>query len=210
MLWQQIFDKVILGNDVSVGLFVILGEPPKGFTPGQLETYIGSFSTIRSHTVIYAGNQIGEHFQTGHHVLVREFNNIGDNVSIGSHSVVEHHVQIGNNVRLHTNVFIPEFSVLEDDVWVGPNVVFTNARYPRSRNVKKELIGPKILAGAKIGANSTLLPDIIVGRNALIGAGTVVTKDVPENAVVVGNPGRIINWVNKLSSYDILMEEERK
>ena len=187
-----------------------LGSLLKDFLLANWTLLLVVLSTIRSHTVIYAGNQIGEHFQTGHHVLVREFNTIGDNVSIGSHSVVEHHVQIGNNVRLHTNVFIPEFSVLEDDVWVGPNVVFTNARYPRSRNVKKELIGPKILTGAKIGANSTLLPGIVVGRNALIGAGTVVTKDVPENAVVVGNPGRIINWVNKLSSYGLLMEEERK
>ncbi|MCI0476408.1 MAG: N-acetyltransferase, partial [Anaerolineales bacterium] len=139
--------------------------------------------------------------QTGHGALVREENHIGNNVSIGSHTIVEHHVTIGNNVRLHSNVFVPEFSILEDDCWIGPNVVITNARYPRSRNVKEQLRGATIRRGAKIGANATILPGVVIGENALVGAGAVVTRDVPEGAVVVGNPARVVKQIEEIEEY---------
>ncbi|MBI9097596.1 MAG: N-acetyltransferase [Spirochaetaceae bacterium] len=129
---------------------------------------------------------------------MRELNTIGNNVSIGTLTVIEHHINIGNNVRIHSQVFIPEYSVLEDDSWIGPNVVLTNAKYPRSPDVKKNLNGPLIRQGAKIGANSTILPGIIIGKNALVGAGSVVTKNVPENGVVAGNPARLINTISSL------------
>src|SRR3982750_3101310 len=109
---------------------------------------------------------IGANFQTGHGVMIRELNEIGDNVSVGTHSVIEHHVKIGNRVRIHSNAFIPEFSVIEDGAWIGPNVVFTNALYPLSPNAKDNLKGPHVMSDAKIGANSTLLPDVRVGRNS--------------------------------------------
>jgi UDP-3-O-[3-hydroxymyristoyl] glucosamine N-acyltransferase len=105
--------------------------------PGQqgrrFETWIGDDSVFRSHTVVYAGNRIGACFQTGYKVNIREQNEIGDNVSIGTLSIVEHHVRIGNGVRIHSQVFIPEFSVIEDDAWIGPNVVFTHRPYPSLR-----------------------------------------------------------------------------
>jgi acetyltransferase-like isoleucine patch superfamily enzyme len=166
-----------------------------------LETRIGSRAVIRSHTIIYAGSVIGDDFQTGHGVLIREENRIGNNVSIGSHSIVEHHVVIGNNVRLHSNVFVPESSVLEEDCWLGPNVVVTNARYPRSHKVKARLRGATIQRGAKIGANATLLPGVVVGAHALVGAGAVVTRDVPAGAVVVGNPARVVKRVADIEEY---------
>ncbi|MBM4432072.1 MAG: N-acetyltransferase, partial [Chloroflexi bacterium] len=147
------------------------------------------------------GNVIGANFQTGHGVMIRELNEIGDNVSVGTHSIVEHHVRIGNNVHIHSNAFIPEYSVLEDSVWVGPNVVFTNALYPLSPNAKANLKGPHLLPGAKIGANATLLPGIVIGHNALVGAGAVVVRDVPDGKVVAGNPARIVNDVTNLEAY---------
>ncbi|MDE3088778.1 MAG: N-acetyltransferase [Chloroflexota bacterium] len=180
----------------------MIGEPPRGKEPGELETRIGARAVIRSHTVIYAGNVIGDDFQTGHGALVREENRIGNNVSIGSHTIVEHHVAIGNGVRLHSNVFVPEFSILEDDCWLGPSVVVTNARYPRSKNVKEQLRGATIKRGAKIGANATLLPGVVIGENALVGAGAVVTRDVPAGAVVAGNPARVIKRVEELEEYE--------
>lgn len=190
-----------LGADAHIGDFAIVGEPPRGKQPGELETRIGARAVIRSHSVIYAGNVIGDDFETGHGVLVREENEIGDHVSIGSHAVVEHHVKIGNHVRLHTNVFVPEYSVLEDGCWLGPNVVLTNARYPLSRDAKQNLCGPIIQRGAKIGANATLLPGITVGANALVGAGAVVTRDVPAGAVVAGNPARVIKRIEEIEEY---------
>ena len=189
---------VSLAEHTQVGPYVILGEPPHGKHPGEVPLSFGEHATIRSHTVIYAGNVIGAHFNTGHHVLIRERNEIGDYVSIGSGTVVEHHVKIGHRVRLHSQVFVPEFSVLEDDCWLGPNVVITNAKYPRSPDVKEMLKGAHIGPHAKIGANATLLPGVKIGAHALVGAGAVVTEDVPNEAVVVGNQARVIKSIREL------------
>jgi acetyltransferase-like isoleucine patch superfamily enzyme len=202
MATYVIHPNVCIGSDHQIGEFVIIGAPTRN-PESDGETHIGPGALIRSHTVIYAGNSIGANFQTGHSVLIRESNEIGDDVSIGSHSVIEHHLKIGNRVRIHSNVFIPEFSILDDDVWVGPNVVFTNAPYPMSPAAKATLKGPHLMTGAKIGANATLLPGVIIGRNVLIGAGSVVVRDVPEGKVVVGNPARVVRDINELPAYAI-------
>jgi len=194
----RIFKNVKIGHNSKLGEFVVIGEVPRGMIEGDLLTEIGNNAVIRSHTVIYAGNKIGDNFQTGHLVMIREENDIGDNVSVGTSSVIEHHVRIGNNVRIHSQAFIPEESILEDGCWIGPNVVITNAMYPLSPNVKNELKGAIIRKNAKIGANATLLPGIEIGENALVGAGAVVTKDVPPNKVVAGNPAKIIKDISEL------------
>jgi acetyltransferase-like isoleucine patch superfamily enzyme len=192
-------DAVIWQGEYNLGSFVIVGETPQGKTDSDYpKTVIGNNANLRSHTVIYYGNRIGCNFQTGHGAMIRELNEIGNDVSVGTASIVEHHVKIGNRVRLHSHVFIPEYSTLEDDCWIGPHVVLTNARYPRSPLVQEQLAGAYIEQNAKIGANSTILPGVRIGRDALIGAGSVVTKDVPPGAVVVGNPARIINQVSNL------------
>ncbi|MCD4652433.1 N-acetyltransferase [bacterium] len=198
---SEIYPHVKLPDQIEIGPFCVIGQPFRDMNEENSLTIIGSQSVIRSHSVIYAGNRIGNNLQTGHHTFIRELNTIGDNFSIGTLSVVEHHVIIGNNVRIHTQVFIPEFSILEDNTWIGPNVVLTNAAYPCGARVKEELLGPIIRTEAKIGANATLLPGIEIGRGALIGAGSVVTKDVPEFTIVVGNPARIKGMVKDLK-YD--------
>jgi acetyltransferase-like isoleucine patch superfamily enzyme len=194
----KIHENVDIGEGAVIGDFVIIGEPPRGKKPGELKTVIGKNATIRSHTVIYAGNIVGDNFQTGHHVMVREENKIADNVSIGASSVVEHHVHIGDNVRIHSQAFIPEETTLEAGCWIGPNVVITNARYPSSPGVKSSLRGATVRKNAKIGANATLLPGVVIGENALVGAGTVVTRDVPSGKVVVGNPAQVIRDISEL------------
>lgn len=192
---------VKLGKGCVIEDFVIIGAPPKGAVPGELETIIGDNAIIRSHTVIYAGNRIGNNFQTGNKANIRELNEIGDDVSIGTLSVIEHHVKIGKGVRIHTQVFVPEYSTLEDECWIGPNVVLTNTKYPKSPNVKNELKGAHIEENAIIGANSTLLPGITIGKNAFVGAGSVVTKNVESGTVVAGNPATKINELSNLLSY---------
>jgi acetyltransferase-like isoleucine patch superfamily enzyme len=141
---------------------------------------------------------------------VRELNEIGDDVSIGTHSIIEHHVKLGDGVRIHSNVFIPEYSTIDAGAWVGPSAVFTNAAYPLGRDAKKMLKGPHLLPGAKIGANATLLPGVVIGRNALVGAGAVVVHDVPHGKVVAGNPARIIKDVAEIDAYEVLGQLERR
>lgn len=198
MVEYRTYSNVLLGPGAVIEDYCILGAPPRGTRDGELETRIGNGAHIRSHTVVYAGNRIGDGFQTGNKVNIRESNRIGNNVSVGTLSVIEHHVEIADNVRIHSQAFIPEYSILEEGCWIGPNVVLTNAKYPLSPTVKETLKGPIVQSGAKIGANATLLPGVIIGRNALVGAGAVVVADVPEGAVVVGNPARVIRQMSEL------------
>lgn len=185
--------------------FVIVGVPPRGARPGQLATQFGKNAKILSHSVIYAGNRIGADFFAGHGVLIREENKIGDDVSVGSHTVIEHHVQIGNRVRIHSQAFIPEMTILEDGCWIGPNVVMTNAPHPLCPKVKECLKGPTIKANAKIGANVTIVPDVTIGENSLIGAGSVVIGDIPANVVAVGNPARVVKGIDQIACpYDLI------
>lgn len=195
----KIHGNVHVGPGAQIGDYVIIGVPPMGKSDGELETRIGANAAIRSHTVIYAGNVIGDNFVTGHGALIREQNTIGDGVSIGSHTVIEHHVQIGNRVRIHSNAFIPEFCVLEDDSWIGPQVVFTNVLHPMCPEVPKCIKGPIIRRGAKIGANCTLLPAIEIGEMALVAAGSVVAHSVPARTVAAGNPAHVLKSIDDLS-----------
>jgi acetyltransferase-like isoleucine patch superfamily enzyme len=194
----RIHPNVQLGEGCVVGDFVIIGEPPRGKQPGEVPTVIGPGAVIRSHTVIYAGNVIGAGFQSGHGALLRESNTIGDTVSVGSHSIVEHHVEIADRVRIHSQAFVPEYSTLERGSWVGPGVRLTNAPHPLCPDVQQCIVGPTLEAGAKVGANATLLPGVRIGANALVGAGAVVTRDVEAGAVVAGNPARVVKHIRDL------------
>jgi acetyltransferase-like isoleucine patch superfamily enzyme len=198
-----IFPNVVLGKESNLGAFVVLGEPPRGKNAGDLPTLIGDKAIIRSHTIIYAGNHIGNNFQTGHCVTIRESNQIGNDVSIGTHTIIEHHVTLQDNVHIHSNAFIPEYSIIEDSSWVGPGVVFTNARYPTSSNAKETLIGPHLQKSVIIGAGVIILPGITIGEGALVGAGAVVVNDVPAGTVVVGNPARVIKQKKSIDEYNL-------
>jgi len=188
----RIYPGVVLGEGVEVGDFAIVGHPYRGQAEACVATVVGDGAVIRSHTVIYAGCRLGRGLQTGHGALIREHTVIGDEVSIGSGTVVEFRVTIEDGVRIHSQAFVPEFSYLKRGCWLGPNVVLTNAKYPLSPGVKERLRGPTVEEGAMIGANATILPGLVIGRRALVGAGSVVTHDVAEGTVVAGNPARVI------------------
>ncbi|MDZ4764684.1 MAG: acyltransferase [Chloroflexota bacterium] len=195
------YANVYLPDDAQIDEFVVLGKPPRGANDGEHALTFGVGCVIRSHTVIYAGNTIGVRLQTGHHVTIREHNTIGADFSIGTGSILEHHVTIGDGVRLHSRVFVPEYTILEDGCWLGPGVMITNARYPVSKGAKDRLEGAQIERGAIIGANATILPGVRVGARALVGAGALVTKDVPAGMVVVGNPARVVRRVDEIEFY---------
>ena len=188
-----IYPNVELGPHVIIEDFCIIGIPFKDYQ-GE-KTIIGEGAHIRSHTTIYAGNIIGKNFQTGHKASLRELNTIGNDVSIGTHSIVEHHVLIEDGVRIHSQAFIPEFCILRKHCWIGPCVTLTNAKYPQSPNVKNELKGCVIEEHAKIGANTTILPGITIGANSLVGAGSVVTKNIKAHWASAGNPAKEIREI---------------
>lgn len=118
---------------------------------------------------------------------------IGDDCNICSHCFIENEVKIGNRVTIKCGVQIWDGITIEDDVFIGQNVTFCNDRYPRSRNNNWSLEGIKVKKGASIGANAAILPGVVIGENAIVGAGSVVTHDVEANTTVMGNPAKTKN-----------------
>jgi acetyltransferase-like isoleucine patch superfamily enzyme len=150
---------------------------------------IGDNALIRSGSIIYSNVKIGNGLKTGHNVLIRENSIIGDNVLIGTNSTLDGNCKIGNSVSVQTGAYITIGTTIEDEVFIGPRAVTTNDKY---MFYGAKLIGPTIKRKAKIGANATLLPGIVIGEGAVIGSGAVVTRDVPAGTTVVGNPARIL------------------
>jgi acetyltransferase-like isoleucine patch superfamily enzyme len=175
------YGEVEIGEGSSIQDNVILGSGERG------KLKIGENALIRSGTVIYSGVEIGRNFRTGHGVLIRENTEICDNVLVGTNSVIDGDCRIGNEVSIQTNVYITRYTVVEEGVFFGPCAVTLNDKY---MEYGADLKGPVIKKGAKIGANSTIFPAVVIGENAVVGAGSVVTKDVKAGEVVVGNPAR--------------------
>ena len=121
---------------------------------------------------------------------------IGDDCNICDGVFVENDVRVGDRVTVKCGVQLWDGLTLEDDVFVGPNVTFTNDPFPRSRKRPAQFSRTRVERGASIGANATILPGINIGREAMVGAGAVVLRDVPNHAIVVGNPARIVGYVN--------------
>lgn len=140
---------------------------------------------------------------------------IGNNCNINCHTFIENDVVIGNNVTIKSGVFLWDGIVIEDDVFIGPNATFINDKSPRSKKYPDSFQKTLIKKGASVGANATIMGGIVLGKNSLIGAGAVVTKSVPDHAMVYGNPAIITGWVdesgNKLiASGDLWMTNEGK
>ena len=138
---------------------------------------------------------IGTGTRVWQYSVIFEKAQIGNNCNICAHTLVENDVIIGNNVTVKSGVFIWDGLRIEDDVFIGPNATFTNDIMPRSKVYPDIFEKITVKKGASIGANATILPGIVIGQYAMVGAGAVVTKDVPDRAVVVGNPAKIIRYV---------------
>ena len=197
----KIHSNVELGKGSIIKDFCVIGEPPEDKKNGELKLVIGKNALVRPLTIIYAGSVIGDNFQTGTHVYIREDNKIGDNVVIGSGAKIEQGHKIGDNVTIHTASILGEYSVIEDNAWIGPNVIFYNDLHPPCPRYKECIGAPVIKKNVKIGARSSIFPGVTVGKNSIVGANSIVTKNVPDNSVAIGNPAKVVKKVDELNCF---------
>ncbi|HLQ62179.1 MAG TPA: acyltransferase [Candidatus Acidoferrales bacterium] len=193
----MIYPNVEIGEGTVVEEGAVVGHPRRGLEAGAEPTRIGSHGVIRSGTVIYAGVEIGDRFQAGHGALIRENNRLGDDCSVGTSAVLEPGNRIGDRTRIHSGCFL-ENVTLGAGVFLGPHVVFTDDPHPMCPRYLECVLGATLEDEVSVGANVTFLPGLRIGRGALIGAGSVVTRDVEAETVVAGNPARMVKKVSQL------------
>jgi UDP-2-acetamido-3-amino-2,3-dideoxy-glucuronate N-acetyltransferase len=138
---------------------------------------------------------IGEGSSIWQYVVILDGAKIGEDCNVCAHCFIEDSVVIGDRVTIKSGVYIWNGVIISDDVFIGPGVSFTNDIFPRSKKYLTNFPTTKIEQGASIGANATILAGVTIGENSMVGAGAVVVKDVPSNAVVVGNPAKILRYL---------------
>jgi len=196
-----ILGATVIGENSLIGKNVIVGYParrsikafqfPDSF---NIENYdsiskgakVGRNCVVRSGTVIYETTSMGDGVETGHNVLIREGSVVGEKALIGSSTQLDGTVKVGKNVNIQSNVYIPHLTVIRDGVFIAPNVCFTNDPYPTSKRLTAAVVEKNVI----IGANSSIIAGVEIGENAVVGAGAVVTRNVPANTVVMGVPAR--------------------
>ena len=149
---------------------------------------------------IVESDRIGKNTRIWAFVHILPGAQIGSDCNICDHVFIENDVVVGDRVTIKSGVQLWDGLCVEDDVFIGPNVTFTNDKFPRSKQYPETFLKTYIKKGASIGANATILPEITIGRNAMIGGGAVVTRDVPPNAIAIGNPAYISGYVSTVPS----------
>lgn len=182
-----ILGAVKIGEGAVLEDGVIIGA---GNFSKEAKTIIGKNAYIRANTIIYGGVMIGDNFQSGPGVFIRENNTIGNNVCIWAYTVLNPGNKIGDNSRIHVGCFLEDV-VLGKFVFVAPHVTFTNDPHPTNPPKRTCMGGAKVGDKVSIGGCAVILPHVKIGSRALIGAGAVVTKDVKAGKVVIGNPARV-------------------
>lgn len=186
----------LVGPGVSIGSGTVVGSHcslgieagPAADHGSATRTEIGPESVLRSHTVVYLGVTTGRRFESGHHVTLREGCRLGADVRVGSYSDLQGDLVVGAHTRLHSGIFVPRQTTIEDYVWVFPHVVMTDDPHPPSDTCSR---GPLLRSRCVIGASSTLLPGVEIGGGAVVGAGSIVTGDVPAGALAYGVPATV-------------------
>jgi len=164
----------------------------------SLDLKIGQNLVVMAGAVIYAGTSIRDGAVISHNSIVREENRIGDNFCLWNNSIVDYGCKIGDKVKIHCNVYVAQYTKIEDDVFIGPGTTIANDLHPKCKYSRRCMRGPHIKRGAIIGAGATINPFVLIGERAFIGAGSVVTKDIPSGKVVCGNPAKIICSIKDL------------
>lgn len=174
------------GSTVQPGAIVGLR-----YKPDAGPAIVGARATIRAGAIIYGDVEIGDDFQTGHQVLLREHTRVGRHVLLGTQSVIDGQVEIGDFVKIETHVYIPTHVKIGSFVFIGPGVTITNDRYPLKQRDSYEPEGAILEDGVTVGGGVTLVPGVTIGRDAFVAAGAIVTKDVPPESLAVGAPARV-------------------
>lgn len=215
----EIGDNVIIKEDVQVGDnckildSAILGKMPAvatmSATTGTVKELpplvIGKLVTVGAGTIIYRGASIADKVFFGDLATLREDVTVGTGTIIGRGVAVENKVSIGKKAKIESNAYITAFSTVGDYCFVAPGVTFSNDNFVgRTEERKKHFAGPTLKKGARIGAGSVLLPGVIIGEDALIAAGSVITKDVPPRVIVMGAPAKV--W-KKVPSEQLIEEQ---
>jgi UDP-2-acetamido-3-amino-2,3-dideoxy-glucuronate N-acetyltransferase len=196
-----VHDGVIIGDDVVVQDGAILGKRPKlaptsGAAPvGDDPLVIGDGAAICAQAIVFASAQVGAGSIVGDQAFVRERSTIGAGSVVGRGSAVDNDVAIGDRVRIQTSVYITGFSVVEDDVFVGPCAMTTNDDTMNRHDDSYALKGATLRRACRIGGGVVLTPGVEVGEEAFVAAGAVVTADVPSRGFVMGVPGRVVRQV---------------
>lgn len=198
------------GVEVGTGLVadagVVVGYPTSREVAPHL--VVGVAAVLRSGTVIYLGSEIGDRFQTGHHVVVREECWIGDDVSVWSNSVVDYGCRIGGGVKIHSNCYVAQYTEIAEGAFLAPGVTIANDLYPGRADSAELMSGPSIGAGAQLGVNVTVLPYVRIGEGCLVGSGAVVTRDLPSGTVAYGNPATVRGKVDELADIGHRVERD--
>jgi acetyltransferase-like isoleucine patch superfamily enzyme len=197
-----VYPGTVLGEGVQVLDGAVVGKQPS-LSPRSTAkreplppTVIGDGTIVSTGAIVFAGSRIGARVILGDQSCVRERVEIGDDVVLGRGSLVENDTTIGALTKIQADAYITAYSTLEDNVFVAPCVVTTNDDYMGRTERRHELIqGPTIRRGARVGGGAILCPGVEIGEEAFVGAGAVVTKDVPPRTVVVGNPARVLRDV---------------
>jgi acetyltransferase-like isoleucine patch superfamily enzyme len=197
-----VYPGTVLGEGVKVLEHAVVGKQPtlsprstakrEPLPPAEL----GDGTVVSTGAIVFAGATTGARVIVGDQACVRERVTIGDDVVIGRGSLVENDTTVGALTKIQADAYITAYSTLEDNVFIAPCVVTTNDNFMGRTERRHELIaGPTIRRGARVGGGAVLCPGIEIGEEAFVGAGAVVTKDVPPRMVVVGNPARVIREV---------------
>jgi acetyltransferase-like isoleucine patch superfamily enzyme len=196
-----VHDGVVIGDGVVIQDGAILGKRPKlaptsGAAPvGEEPLVIGAGAAICAQAIVFASARIGARSIVGDQSFVRERSVIGEDTVVGRGSAIDNDVTIGDRVRIQTSVYITGFSVVEDDVFVGPCAMTTNDDTMNRHGDDHHLAGATLKRACRIGGGVVLTPGVTIGEEAFVAAGTVVTADVQARGVVMGVPGRVVREV---------------
>ena len=178
--------NVEIKSGTEIGSYCEVGIPTKLATENTL--IIGGNSIIRSHSTLYIGSKIGNNFQTGHYVTIRENSDIGNYCQLGSRGDIQGDCSIGNYTKMHADVHIGKKSIVGNYVWMFPEVLLTNDPTPPS----EDLVGVTIEDFAVLAAKVMILPGVIIGKDSVVAAGSVVKDNVLAGKVVLGNPAKSV------------------